>query len=212
MKISNLRKEYQLFKLNLNALSKNPLKQLDKWMGEAVNHKIIEPNAMVLATADKRGRPSSRVVLLKEIDTKGLIFYTGYETKKACDMLENPYASVTFHWKELERQVSFTGKVKKLETERARRYFESRPRDSQISALASKQGCSAPSRLAIEKAFAEEEKKWQGRSIPKPETWGGFILVPEEATFWQGREKRLHDRFLYRKADSHKWSITRLYP
>lgn len=211
MEISHLRKEYQLFKLNMNAIRKDPLEQLKKWMQDAIDYKIVEPNAMVLSTADKSGKPSARVVLLKEIDPKGLVFYTNIESKKARDLAENPFASATFFWKELERQASFSGRIQMVPKMQAESYFQSRPRESQISAWASKQGRVASSRNEIQKAFAKEEERWKGRLIPMPPYWGGYILIPKDATFWQGREKRLHDRFFYKKSKN-KWDIVRLYP
>lgn len=212
MKIDHLRKEYKRLTLSKSNLKKNPLNQLKCWLEEALSANVLEPSAMFLATADKKGVPSSRLVLLKEIEESGLLFFTNYLSKKSRDIEDNPSASATFYWKELERQATFFGKVVKTDEERSQSYFATRPRASQISAWASKQGEIAASRSEIDIAYAREEKVWKGREIPKPPYWGGFLLIPSGATFWQGREKRLHDHFLYSKNSKSAWKLSRLYP
>lgn len=212
MKIDHLRKEYSRLTLSKSDLKKSPLSQLKLWLEEALSANVLEPSAMFLATADKKGMPSSRIVLLKEIEDRGLLFFTNYRSKKSRDIEDNPNGSATFYWKELERQATFFGKIVKIEDERSQNYFATRPRASQISAWASQQGEKAASRREIDKAYALEEKKWKGRTIVKPPHWGGFILLPSGATFWQGREKRLHDHFLYSKNRKGIWELSRLYP
>lgn len=212
MKIDHLRKEYARLTLIKSHLKKDPLSQLRCWLAEAIKAEVLEPNAMFLATADKKGKPSSRLVLLKEIDAEGIVFFTNYRSRKSRDIEQNPFASASFFWKEQERQATFFGKVVKITEERSEQYFQSRPRASQISAWASRQGEIAASRMEIDRAYALEEKRWKGRTIEKPPFWGGFRLVPQGASFWQGREKRLHDHFLYKKRQGGRWDIERLFP
>ncbi|WP_143406485.1 pyridoxamine 5'-phosphate oxidase [Estrella lausannensis] len=212
MKINHLRKEYSRLTLSRNDLKTTPLSQLKIWLEDALSANVLEPNAMFLATVDKQGMPSSRIVLLKEIEENGLLFFTNYRSKKGRDIEDNPYGSATFFWKELERQATFFGQIVKVDEERSQNYFATRPRASQLAAWASKQGEKASSRSEIDEAYTQEEKKWEGREITKPPYWGGFLLMPSGATFWQGREKRLHDHFLYSKNSEGTWDTARLYP
>lgn len=212
MKYEVQRKEYTKRTLDQNELGKDPLKALSSWLQEAYNLSLPEPNAAVLATANKLGRPTSRSILIKEIDDKALFFYTNLESRKASDLKENPYASLTFLWKELERQVTLEGKVFLLSREESFSYFKTRPRESQLAAWASCQGKPLSSREELLKAFEIEKKRFENfLEIPLPDKWGGFKFVAETLVFWQGRENRLHDRFLFVK-EKEEWKATRIAP
>lgn len=212
MDIEKLRKEYLANTLEIDHLNTNPFMQLKKWVQEAIDCAIVEPNAMILATANKEGRPTTRTVLMKEIDDRGIIFYTNYESRKGRDISENPFASCTIFWRELERQVTFEGTVVKISEEHSTRYFAKRPRDSQLGAWCSKQGTVIASRSILEDAYQKYETEFSDKPIPKPPYWGGYRLEPEIFVFWQGREKRLHDRFIYSKTHAGEWVINRLSP
>ncbi len=211
MDIKTLRKEYRHETLSRVDLNEDPFIQFKVWVTQALDEEITEANAMTLATASKNGRPSSRTVLLKEIDGTGFLFYTNYNSKKGRDIAENPHASITIYWKELEKQVCIEGRIEKSSAESTNRYFQSRPRLSQLGAWCSKQGEIVESRQVLEAAYREHEKKFAGKEIPVPLHWGGYRLIPETFTFWQGREGRLHDRFLYVK-EGGAWAIHRLAP
>ena len=208
--LANLRRDWSSRKLDENNVDKNPFEQFQLWMKEAIDAEILDPNAMALATADKSGTPSARIVLLKNIDEKGLTFYTNYTSKKSSDLLENPKASVVFFWKELERQLRVTGSVEKVSKEESEEYFKSRPYDSKIGAWASKQSREVPDRKSLEASFEEYKNKFPGE-VPLPDFWGGFRIVPERFEFWQGRPGRLHDRVVYLK-ENDSWKIVRLAP
>lgn len=212
MDIGKLRKEYLANTLEINHLNSDPLMQLKKWVQEAIDCEILEPNAMVVATVNKEGRPSSRTILMKEIDNQGIIFYTNYESRKGRDLAENPFASLTIFWKELERQVTIDGRAFKIPEEHSIEYFSKRPRESQLGAWCSRQGTMIASRSVLEEAYKKYEAEFGEGPIPKPTYWGGYRLEPECMIFWQGREKRLHDRFIYTKNNEGEWSIQRLSP
>lgn len=166
---------------------------------------------MVLATADKSGKPSARTVLLKGVDERGFIFYTNYDSRKGRELAENPNAALTFYWQDLERQVCVSGTVSKLPAAESESYFKSRPRGSQISAWASNQSDVVSTRLALEKKWNEMTAKFPGE-IPLPPNWGGFVLKPERIEFWQGRLNRLHDRFSYSRQQDNSWKLERISP
>lgn len=210
-KITSLRREWSSRKLDESNVNKNPVGQFSEWMQEAIDAELLDPNAMTLATADKNGVPSARIVLLKSIDKKGLIFFTNYESSKGKDLLENPKASVVFFWKELERQVRVAGTVEKISKKESEKYFKSRPYESQISAWASNQSSEVRSRNVLEEKFAQFKKKYPEKKVPLPDFWGGFRIIPERFEFWQGRPNRLHDRITYLK-EKDKWEIVRLAP
>lgn len=211
MDIKDFRKEYHSESLTRESLNPDPAAQFLKWLKEAVNAKIDEPNAMALATASKAGKPSCRMVLFKHFDEGGLIFYTNYQSRKARELSENPYAAASIFWKDLERQVSIEGVVQKLTKEESEEYFKSRPRESKLGAWASRQDAVIPSRAVLEKEYARLEEKYKDKDIPMPPFWGGYRLKPERFEFWQGRNRRLHDRFLYSR-EGNVWKIERLSP
>ena len=167
---------------------------------------------MVLATADAAGKPSARVVLLKEFDERGFVFFTNYESRKARELAANRHAALNFFWAELERQVCVTGSVTQVPREEAEAYFKTRPRGSRLGAWASKQSETVPSREVLEARLQELEKKYPGEEIPLPPFWGGYVLAPGEIDFWQGRPNRLHDRFRYSKQSDGRWLVERLSP
>ena len=197
--------------LTENNIDPNPFNQFSIWFNEVLKLDLMEPNAMILATASGEGIPSLRTVLLKKYDENGFVFYTNYESNKAKDLMENPNAEILFLWLELERQIRISGSVEKITSDHSEEYFHSRPTNSQIGAWASKQSSVIPNREYLEEKFREVAAKYKGGNIPLPPFWGGFILKPVKFEFWQGRESRLHDRICYRKK-SDEWEIVRLSP
>ncbi len=209
--ISKLRKEYSLTELRKKNVNKNPFDQFSRWFQDAVKSKIEEPNAMILATADKNGIPSVRVVLLKGVNSDGLKFYTNYNSQKGRELSENPNASLLFFWHPLERQIRISGKVIKLHVKESSEYFKTRPYESQIGAWASKQSKVLSSRDELEKRFEDLKLKYKEGEVPLPPNWGGFKLIPQTFEFWQGRQSRLHDRIRYVKNENN-WRIERVSP
>lgn len=211
MDLSNLRKEYRLKSLRKQDLQADPILQFEIWFKEAQNAEIYEANAMAIATASKDGKPSSRMVLLKHFSEDGFFFFTNGLSRKATQMHENPQAAALFFWKELERQIHIEGLVQKASLEMSSNYFKRRPRNSQLAAWASQQDSPLASRSQLEEKFAYYAELFKDKEIPAPESWVGFCLKPMRMEFWQGRESRLHDRFLYlKKADS--WTLERISP
>ena len=209
--ISDLRTDYKKNKLDESELNPNPLKQLDIWLNEAINAEVQEPTAMALATSTKDGKPSVRIVLLKDINDEGLTFFSNYDSRKGKELTENPFASVVILWRELERQVRVEGEVKKISEEESNVYFNSRPFLSRISAAVSPQSQPIPDREYLEKRVAKFKESVIEYNVPKPANWGGYRLVPTSIELWQGRENRLHDRLVYSKIENN-WKITRLAP
>jgi pyridoxamine 5'-phosphate oxidase len=210
--IADLRRDYRLLVLDRSDVEENPIEQFQKWFNHALNAKLTtEPNAMALATAGSDGKPSVRYVLLKGVDERGFIFYTNYESRKAKNLEQNPFASVCFHWAELERQVRIEGTVEKLPFSESEAYFHSRPYESQIGAMASHQSSVVQSREELEQTYAELLAKYKGKEVPMPDFWGGYIIKPNRVEFWQGRSGRMHDRIEYQKK-SDEWHIQRLSP
>lgn len=210
-KIAHFRKLYPSSPFMEKDLIKNPYDQLSMWLEEAFQVGDEEPNAMALATASTAGKPSSRMVLIKEIFPEGLLFFTNYESRKARELIENPYASGTLFWKKLVRQVCIEGSISKISREASEEYFINRPRGHQLGSWVSKQGAVIDSREVLEKELERLEKKYEGRPIPLPPFWGGFCLRPVRFEFWQGQPNRLHDRFLFTLQDD-TWHIHRLAP
>jgi pyridoxamine 5'-phosphate oxidase len=211
MSLADLRKDYTMSGLLEKDLARDPFRQFDKWFQEAEAAKLVEPNAMTLATATKDGRPSARTVLLKGVDGRGFVFYTNYESRKGRELAENPRASLAFPWIALERQVIIEGTLVKLSREESAAYFHSRPRASQLGAWVSQQSSIITGRSVLEDAMKALEKKHAGAEIPLPPSWGGYRLSPESVEFWQGRRSRLHDRLRYRR-EAGEWIVERLAP
>lgn len=208
--LRDMRLSYEQDQLSEANIDKDPFVQFKTWFDLVVKSKIVEPNAMTIATATKNGIPSARVVLLKEFDEIGFIFFTNYGSRKGKELLENPFASLLFWWKEFERQVRIEGKIEKINKEESQKYFNVRPLKSRYGALASNQSEAVIGREILEKKFAELEKQF-GENPPMPENWGGYKLIPNKFEFWQGRRDRLHDRICYEKVKD-DWKIFRLQP
>lgn len=210
--LNSVRRDYAGEELSKRAVAKSPFDQLAKWLEEAVNAQVLDPAAMIISTVDREGKPSARTVLLRGHSENGIIFYTNYESKKGQDLLLNPFVAITFLWVELDRQIRITGKAEKTTYEQSDQYFSQRPRESQISAIASPQSRSLKNREELEELFkrakSENEKL---EEIPCPDNWGGFLIVPDSFEFWQGRPNRLHDRIRYNKTQS-DWELERLAP
>ena len=211
MGISSIRKDYQLKSLSEEDVAKNPFDQFAKWWDEAIKSEIDEVNAMTLATVDQRNRPSARIVLLKDFNSSGFVFYTNYESNKGIQIESNPYASLVFFWKELERQVRIEGRCERVASSESDAYFKSRPIGSQIGAAASPQSSIISNRSILNDKVEELKNQFPNGDIPRPLHWGGYRLVPETIEFWQGRSSRLHDRIKYLK-EGDLWRIVRLAP
>lgn len=208
-----MRRHYARAVLRRENLNSDPIVQFEMWLKEAVDEKVIEPNAMTLATSSRDGRPLVRTVLLKALDQRGFVFFTNLESRKAAHIAENPHVSLVFPWLALERQVIVTGTASKVSTAETIKYFLSRPRDSQIAAWASTQSRAISSRQVLEMEWAKIKAKFSAGEVPLPSFWGGFRVQPETIEFWQGGPHRLHDRFQYNKRDeAGSWTIERLAP
>ena len=211
-KISDMRENYQRGFLLEENVNKDPITQFQQWFEEARNAKVLEANAMILSTVNKDAFPSSRTVLLKEIENDGFIFYTNYESDKGKDLELNPNVSLLFLWKELERQVRISGTAHKISKEQSQNYFHIRPKGSQIGAWTSPQSKVISNREILEERKLEIEKKYSDvDKLPLPDFWGGYKVVPDKIEFWQGRPNRLHDRLRFKKEDT-SWKIERLAP
>lgn len=207
--ISSLRNDYKKQKLNKSDLFADPILQFKSWLVQAIDLKVYEPTAMTLATSNSENKPSARIILLKFVDENGFAFFTNYNSRKGIELTQNPNAAIVFYWPELERQVRVEGSVSKLGDQISDEYFNSRPEQSRISAIVSPQSQPVPDREFLEKKVTEFIAS--KNEIIRPDNWGGFILNPERIEFWQGRESRLHDRFLYEKSNK-MWQIIRLAP
>jgi len=190
----------------------DPMEQLGRWLGDAGRAGLIEPTAMTLATADAEGRPSARIVLYKGPHEGGLTFYTNYTSRKGSELAARARAALVFWWDKLERQVRVEGRVERLPREMSVRYFHQRPRLSQIGAVTSRQSQTVGSREELERRLVENERRLEGREVPLPDHWGGYVLKPDGFEFWQGQPGRLHDRLVYRRSDRGGWRIERLEP
>lgn len=209
--IAALRQEYRLFELVESAITADPIQQFTAWFNEAKAAAIHEANAMTLATVSTDGQPSARTVLLKGLD-HGFVFYTNYDSRKGEDLAANPKAALLFFWKELERQIRIEGEVARISRTETARYFTSRPRGSQLGALASPQSTIVPDRGFVETRFDHAETSNADQDVPLPDFWGGYRLTPATFEFWQGRPNRLHDRLRYVTDDDGGWRIERLAP
>ncbi len=211
--LADLRQNYTLAGLSEADLNPHPIKQFEIWFQQALEADLIEPNAMTLATATPDGKPSARIVLLKGVSDRGFVFYTNYESQKGQQLIANPYAALVFLWDKLERQVRIEGKVKQLQPEESAQYFHSRPKSSQLGAWASAQSRVIPNREVLEQKLADLQEKYSSNTtIPLPQHWGGFEVIPNRIEFWQGRPSRLHDRLVYDLQTDDSWSIKRLSP
>lgn len=190
----------------------NPIDLFRRWFNEAVASGSRLPDAMTLATATINGKPSARMVLLKQADENGFVFYTNYNSQKARDLDENPWAALVLYWVQLDRQIRMEGKIERTSAEESDEYFNTRPRESQLGAIASPQSEVIESRDVLESRYKELEEEYQDREIERPEHWGGYRLIPERIEFWQNREGRLHDRILYELQTEGDWTISRLAP
>ena len=210
--LSELRSEYSKSSLDISTVSPNPIDQFEKWFQEALDAKVLEPNAMNLSTINGDNRPSSRIVLLKGIEKSRFIFYTNFQSSKGKELSSNPACALTFFWPELERQVRIEGTAERSDETVAEKYFQSRPRGSQISAWTSPQRSIIQSRSILEERALEIEKKFEGlKVLPKPKQWGGYQVDPFIIEFWQGRPNRLHDRIQFAKVEG-AWVRHRLAP
>jgi len=215
MNYADLRTQFTGKDFDVKDADANPFIQFDIWFNDMLELNEPDSNAVLLSTSTKEGRPSSRVVLLKAVDSTGFVFYTNYSGRKSKELEENPYASMLFFFKSLHRQVRIEGKIEKVSREESLEYFHSRPRDSQIAAWASQQSSKIESRKVLEENFERLSKEFEGKEIPLPDFWGGFRLVPEYFEFWQGQENRMHDRVAYEKAkavNNNQWLRSRLSP
>jgi len=210
--IADIRKEYIFQTLSEHEVAGKPIDQFETWWKQALESDIEEVNAMTLATVGANGRPSARIVLLKGFDENGFVFFTNYQSHKGNDIQINPYVSVVFFWKELERQVRINGIAEKIDEKESDIYFQSRPEASKIGAWASPQSNVIENREVIENNEAGYQAKFAGNKIERPPHWGGYIVKPEVVEFWQGRASRLHDRIRYTIETDNNWKIERLAP
>ncbi len=208
--LANLRKSYERDELDEASIADDPLRQFQAWLEQAIKADLPEPNAMTLATVGANGRPSTRSVLIKGVDERGLVWYTNYESRKGRELAGNPHAALQFHWVELERVVRIEGRVEFASAEESDRYYASRPLDSRIGAWASPQSQPIASRAVLVTNAAKATAR-HGLSPARPPHWGGYRLVPDRWEFWQGRRSRLHDRLCYRLDDG-RWRRERLAP
>src|SRR6478752_1282774 len=210
-RIAELRKSYEKAELSEDASQADPLKQFDQWITEAIAAQVPEPNAMTVATVGGDLRPSTRIVLVKGYDERGIVWYTNYDSRKGRELAGNPFAALQFHWVELERVVRIEGRVEKTSAEESDAYFASRPLDSRIGAWASPQSEVIPSRSVLVANAAKYGAQFM-LQLPRPPHWGGYRLVPQEWQFWQGRKSRLHDRLRYTAQAGGDWLRERLAP
>jgi len=211
-RVADLRKEYTFQGLSETDVHPNPFEQFKIWFDQALFAQLPEPNAMTIATATTNGKPSARMVLLKDYDERGFVFYTNYESNKGQQLVENPWGAIAFWWAELERQVRIEGRVEKVSPAESDAYFHSRPKASQLGAWASNQSQVIDSREVLERRLQQLKEEYENKEVPRPPNWGGFRVIPTEIEFWQGRPSRLHDRLLYQRSEDGSWRIQRLSP
>ena len=211
MNLESFRREYLSGGLERENLNDDPIVQFSVWMQQAVDLEIQDPTAMTVATVAANGQPSQRIVLLKEIDQNGFVFFTNYESRKASELNSNSKISLLFPWNIIDRQVKVCGEVEKITVEQTSEYFFSRPKGSQLAAIASKQSSVLTSRKELVERFESLQKEYEDKNIPLPGFWGGYRVIPSEIEFWQGGANRLHDRFRYLRNEG-GWVIDRLAP
>jgi len=209
--IADIRQEYRLESLLESGVDANPLVLFNRWLEDAINAEVPEPTAMTVATSTFEGKPSARMMLLKGADENGFSFFTNYESRKARQLSQNPYAALVFFWPQLERQIRVEGKISKVSPKESDRYFKSRPIGSKIGAWASPQSHVIPNRRYLENLKTDYLEEFSKREINRPENWGGYTLHPTLIEFWQGRPDRLHDRLQYRM-ENEEWILERLAP
>lgn len=207
----NERREYEFTELSRDHLASEPYSQFNTWMDQAFQQKIPDPTAMSLSTVGEDGQPHSRIVLLKENDEKGFVFYTHYDSHKGQQIEANPKAALLFFWPDLDRQIRIEGRLNKIPYAQSDAYFQTRPRDSQIAASSSVQSTVVPGRKTLEQNFSLQETLHENQEINCPRHWGGYRLKPVRFEFWQGRANRLHDRFVF-QLENGQWEIERLAP
>lgn len=211
MSLRDRRVQYETAGLDLADLAATPIQQWHRWYDDAVEAGVAEPNAMTVSSNDAEGQPDARVVLAREVNDEGIVFYTNYESAKGIQLASAPFASAVFAWLDLHRQVRVRGEIEVVSSEESDAYFASRPRESQIGAWASAQSQVIAGREELEAAVVEMTQRFMGGDVPRPPHWGGLRIVPSTVEFWQGRPSRLHDRFRYAWAGT-QWSISRLAP
>lgn len=209
--INNIRREFSSQQLDVSSVGDNPYHLFEKWFEEAVGSQILDPYAMIISTVSKENKPSNRVVYMRDISEKGIVFYTNYESHKGNDLDFNKNISSLFFWVELERQIRIEGEVEILDEKKSDEYFKNRPRESKIGAWASDQSRIIPNREFLENRVGEFEKKFEDKEVERPKHWGGFLIKPVSFEYWQGRPSRLHDRvkFIF---ENNSWKIVRLAP
>lgn len=213
MSLRDRRVQYETAGLDRIDLNLDPIVQWNIWYEEAASAGVVEPNAMTVSTIDKNSAPDSRVVLARSVDTDGFVFYTNYDSAKSLQLVASPVASAVFAWLDLHRQVRVRGTVHQVSAQQSDDYFASRPRESQLGAWASPQSQVIPDRNFIEARLIAAREKFADRGVTRPDTWGGWCIVPVTIEFWQGRPSRLHDRFIYsRDKNNSQWQIERLAP
>jgi len=210
-RFSALRREYSLKTLDIADVDPDPVRQFSLWLDDAASRGIVEPNAMALATVSSDGKPSVRAVLLKGYDARGFVFFSNGASRKGREMAQNRAVALLFVWAELERQIRIEGRVESVSPAESDEYFRLRPRGAQLGAHASEQSAPIANRSALEERMRVVEARYTTEPIPRPESWGGFRVVPESYEFWQGRSNRLHDRIVFSRGDG-GWELKRLQP
>lgn len=210
--LEHIRREYSSRHLGRRDLPEEPISIVTQWLKEAVELQVNEPTAVIVATATTDGRPSMRTVLLKELLDDRFVFYSNYESRKGQQIAANPQVALTFLWHELERQIHVEGTIERLSPKESDAYFDQRPYKSRVGARISPQSHPIPSREYIMALFAKESARFVGRHIPRPDNWGGYAVTPTRIELWQGRDSRLHDRFVYERQADNSWTLTRVAP
>ncbi|HAU1152221.1 TPA: pyridoxamine 5'-phosphate oxidase [Legionella pneumophila] len=209
--LADIRRDYGELQLSEESAEKDPISQFKLWFDDVLQNEKNDPTAMVLSTVDEKGYPDSRVVLLKGLENGNFIFYTNYQSAKAMQMQKNPYAALNFYWPQMARQVRVRGRVKKISSEQSDAYFSSRPLKSQFSAIVSPQSQEILDRISLEEALNQLIEQYGQKPVIRPENWGGYMIIPDEIEFWQGRDNRLHDRIHYYR-HGNEWIHRRLAP